>query len=280
MRTVVFAALLAVPASAETAAVLSSQSKPYREALEGLREALGPDAPPALAGLDNDAAAETVVAFGAKAAQIKYKNASTLIVAMAPGYMLSGHEAVCTVVVSAMPAPARMVAAMRRLQPGLKRIWVPWVSPALGPYLKSFVKAGLASGIAVETDRMEKAEGLPDRLRAADFESAAILLPPDPLLISESTFAMLKQAARTKKIPLYAPFANLVAEGATASLGSTFHEMGRVAGSVVGLAKEKERCGTTVYPERLSIRVSLSGSAAAGLSGDPAFYDGFAETTP
>lgn len=280
MRALLLAALLAGPASAETAAVLSSESKPYREALEGLREALGPDSPPTLSAIDEDAAADTVVAFGAKAALARRSGARTLIVALAPAYAPSRQEAACVVVISAMPAPEALVAALRRLQPGLPRIWVPWVSPPFESYMKNLVKAGLASGVIVEAVRLGKTEDLPSQLRAADMEMTAILVPPDPELVSRSTFDMLKQAANAQAVPIYAPFSSLVAEGATASIGVSFREMGRAAGTAARTAADGLRCGTMSYPERVEIRVSLSAALKADLKGDRAYYAGFAEVVP
>lgn len=280
MRALLLAALLAAPASAETSAVLSSESKPYREALEGMREALGPDAPPTLSAIDEDATADTVVAFGAKAALARRSGARTLIVALAPAYVPHRQEAACVVVISAMPAPEAMVAALLRLQPELPRIWVPWVSPPFESYMKALVKAGLASGVIIKAVRLEKTEDLPAQLRAADMEMTAILVPPDPELVNRSTFDMLKQAARAHNAPIYAPFPNLVSEGATASIGVSFREMGRAAGAAARTAAAGLGCGSMSYPGRVEIRVSLSAALKADLKGDRAYYAGFAEVVP
>lgn len=256
MRVLLLVLLLAGPASAETATVLSSDSKPYRDAFEGLREALGPDAPPRTYPLDADPSVDAVVAFGAKAALAKRGNAYTLIVALAPGYVPTGREADCVVTIAAMPAPAAMIANLRSLQKNLTNIWVPWISPAFSTYMDSLKKIGLASGITVAAVRLGKAEELPTQLRAMTNEVGAILVPPDPELISRSTFEMIKQASFAKKLPLYAPFPNLVAEGATASIGVTFREMGHSAGTAALAAKGNTHCGSTVYPERTEVRIS------------------------
>ena len=260
--------------------MLSSESKPYREALTGLRETLGPDENLSILTAGEDAAGETVVAFGAKAAASKHSSARTLIVALAPAYTSDKRDEACVLVISAMPAPEAMVVALRRLQPKLSRIWVPWISPSFGPYLNDLVKAGRAAGIAVEATRLAKSEELPTRLRAREAEPTAILVPPDPELISRNNFDILKQAARAKKLPLYAPFPSLVAEGATASIGLTFYEMGRAAGIAALKPRGSQSCGATSYPERLSIMVSLSAAAESGLPNDPGHFAGHAETVP
>ena len=221
-----------------------------------------------------------MVAFGAKAAGASNGNARRLIVALAPAYAPNNQEASCVIAISAMPAPEAVVAALRRLQPKLARIWIPWISSSFDSYMKGLVKAGLSSDVLVDAVRLGNAEELPAQLRAADMELAAILMPPDPELISRNTFDMLKQAARSKNVPIYAPFSNLVSEGATASIGSSFREMGRAAGAAARAAKDGPRCGATVYPERVEIRVSLSAALKADLNGDRAFYAAFAEVVP
>jgi hypothetical protein len=280
MRAIILAALCAAPASADTTAVLSSESRPYRDALEGMREALGSEEALTLRAAGEDSSADTVVAFGAKAAGAEHPQARTLIVALAPAYAPSGRETACTVVISVMPAPDAAVATLRRLQPNLTRLWVPWISPSFEPYMAGLVASAKASGIAVESARLGKTEELPARLRAREKEPTAILVPPDPEFVNRTTFGILKQVSRAGKTPLYAPFSSMISEGATASIGVTFHEMGRAAGLAARRAKDGLPCDATTYPERTDIRVSLSAAAEAGLPGDRAYYAAFAETEP
>jgi ABC-type uncharacterized transport system substrate-binding protein len=179
-----------------------------------------------------------------------------------------------------MPSADALIAALLRLQPGLTRVWVPWVSLSFASYMDGLVKAGKIKGLTVDSVHLKKTADLPSRLREATDGLTAILLPPDPELISRSTFEMLKQTARARKIPLYAPFQNLVAEGATASIGVSFRAMGQAAGAAARRRGENEHCDATLYPNRVDVRVSVSAALESGLTGERAVYGAFAEVVP
>ena len=107
----------------------------------------------------------------------------------------------------------------------------------------------------------------PIALFALSFAEASFFpIPPDPLLIDAQSFAVLREFARANDVPLYAPTAGFVAEGAVASVAVSFAQIGRRAASLVGQVLAGEEVPANVYPEETEISINLEAAAATGLS--------------
>jgi len=255
----------AAPAQ-EVVAVLSSDLTPYREALAGFESAFGEPVPsfnvaagePHITG-----ATRVVVAFGGKAALRSYPGSARLVYCMAPATVVEGDAVVH---VHMVPPPAALVARLRQIQPGMKRLLVLWASPALRPYLQAVAEAAKPVGFELVLESVRTPDEIPSRLRSAMQRHVdAIWLAHDPLLVNTMMFSMLKEFSWENDVPLYAPNAGLVTEGAVASVSVSFREIGRTAAVV---AREILARGTSereVYPSQNEVAINLSAATQAGL---------------
>lgn len=214
-------------------AVLSSNSGAYDEALAAFTAAYGSTVPvydiergrPNL-GPDT----RVVVTFGGKAATARWPDQAALIYAAAPGTEIPPRRrSGITVPIGMVPAPRALLARLRSLQPGLRRLAVLCSGQTMAEFYRSLQSEGAKLGVAVRIERLSPDE-LPDRLRALDGRMDAVWLPPDPLFITEDSFTTLRIFSQMQRIPLYAPTSGLVARGATASVGYDLRAMGTWAG--------------------------------------------------
>jgi hypothetical protein len=253
----------------ETLAVLSSEAIPYREALEGFREALG--RPISTARMTEGAPKITpeirvVVAFGGKAAQESYPDRVSLIYCLAPGTKLEVRNRQGSVIeVKMLPRAGAILSKLKEVQPGLKRLAVFSSSKTPEEDLQEMREAAPSSGIEVFSEKLNNAEELPGRLRAVFGKADGILLLPDPLLINANSLSIFKEFSWSSRIPFYVPTAGLVEHGAVASVSSTFREIGHAAGSAARRVLEGGAANKTVYPEKVDLVLNMKAAASVGL---------------
>lgn len=261
----------AAPAPAqEIVAVLSSDLAPFREALSGMEEELG-TAVRAVVLQDGTAfgreSATLFVSFGSKAAIQEYPPSSTLVYCMAPGLLDEGiPHAGRKIKVQMSPPASTIVGRIRELQPGLRRLGVVWNSAAIGEEIEEGRQTSRLLHIELVEMRPERPGDLPRALRESGRHLDAIWLPPDPLLVSEATFAVLRDYSRGNGVPFYAPTAGLVDKGATAAVVSDFREVGRTAGRVVRDVRSGADVPAHVHPRTNRIHLNQDAATAAGLS--------------
>ena len=255
------------------AAVLSSGSGYYKEVLAGFEKELGRPADKVFTAENADkvpAATGVVAAFGARAVIQAYPDGATLIY-WAPGLDDAevAHEG-AVIKVSPLPRPENLLLKLKELQPGLKELRGFFVSGAYTLYAEKMKKAAAVQGMVFRADRLRGAQDLPGRLRAMKPKPDAIWLAPDPELINAMSFVTLKDYSLDNGVPLYAPSAGLVEQGATASVGADFAEIGRMAAVAAVKADAGESGQDEVYPEVMETSVNLTAAAKTGLvfSGD------------
>lgn len=241
--------------AAELAAVVSSGSGPYAEALEAFRAALSipydlydassPDFTP-----PEDVT--HIVAFGARAAAVGYPPGTHIVYALAPvnGRGRGWHE------ISMLPPPAEAIAAYKGLQPGLKRLAVFWAVYPGEPYLDELHKAGEKAGITVIPVKLKGPDSFPERLRRLMGKMDAFWLMPDPVLINKNSLMVLAGFSCANSIPFYAPTYALVRNGATASFSSDFSESGTAAAKAIANIYKGEEQPQITYPEKPLLRVN------------------------
>ena len=255
--------------SQELVAVLSADLAPYREAFEGLQEALGRSvaAIPVTEGAPRiSPETRVVVAFGGKAAQWRYPDRIVLIYAMAPGTELGLRDRQgFSIEVDILPRAAAILGKLKEMQPTLKRLAVLWSSKSAEAYLNEIRRASESIGIEIFSERLNRPGDLPDRLRSLFGKIDAFWLLPDPILVNTQNFSILKEYSWSNGIPFYAPTAGFVQQGATASVSSSFREIGRAVGLAVRKALAGELVEGTVYPEKIEVAVSIKAAKAAGL---------------
>ena len=252
----------------EVVAVLSSELRPYLEAYDGFKETLAsPVAVVSLSAGEPRIGRKTrvVVAFGSKAAMQTYPDEVVLVYCMAPGAApRRDHNQGPFVHVNMLPEPGTLVAALGQIQPQMKRLAVLWALDSFAAYVAKMEEA--TAKLEIVGEQLREADELPERLRQlVGKEVDALWLPPDPLLINAQNFAMLREFSWANDVPLYAPTAGFVAEGAVASIAISFVQVGREAAAIVQAILEDGAIPQEVYPGNSEITLNLEAAASAGL---------------
>jgi hypothetical protein len=253
------------PPEREVAAVLSSASGPYQDAFAGFVKEFGgevasvrlPEAVPS---------ARVIVAFGAEAASRPYPASATLIACLAPGLGTRVSHRGAFVFVTMKPAPAKLLADLRRLQPGLGRLAVLSSGRDTARYVADLRRAGAALGVEIVAPRVLEPGGVPRALRALSAARAdALWLAPDPGLATPENFQTIKQFSWDNSLPFYAPTRGLAAAGAAAAAAVSPGEEGRLAAELAKRALAGEALPDLVYPARTEITVNPRSARKAGL---------------
>jgi ABC-type uncharacterized transport system substrate-binding protein len=251
--------------AASVVAVLSSETGPYREALAGFQDGLGASVKTFVLSREKPDIPRTtkvVVAFGAKAALGSYPNQATLIYALAPG---AERSAQTTIVVRMEPNATQLLSNLKKVHPDLKRLGILWRSPQLTDYIEELRQAGSSSDVAIEGVFLGDNSDIPDQLRRFYGKIDAIWLPPDPLLLNADSLSVFVGFALASRILLFVPTSGLVEQGAVASIGATFREMGRLAGLAAGKAVSGEAQANRIHPVRVEIVINKAVAAQIGL---------------
>jgi putative tryptophan/tyrosine transport system substrate-binding protein len=266
-------AVLAAGASGQSVrAVLSADSRPYQDMWEGFREELGRDAAVSVAGAPGSGdvgPARVVVTFGTGAALQEYPGSVKVIMAMAPsvegrrrGKGLAPHIAMT-------PDPRILLSNLRMLQPGLKRLALVWKSEFYGAqYLTLLRDAGKGAGVEITSVEIGDAADIPDQLRALYGRVDAIWMPPDALVMSESTFLVFRDYSLSNRIPLYVPIPSLADHGATASVGVSFRDLGRAAARRAKQALDGDEQTELSFAEPAETVLNLGSATKVGLAVD------------
>lgn len=258
-----------IASAQEVVAILSAEWGPYREAFEGFQEAFGRPVPsiPIMEGPPRiSLETRVVVAFGGKAAQWDYPDRVVLIYGVAPGTKLGLRDRKgLSIEVNILPRAATVLARLKEMQPGLKRLAVLWSSKSVEAYLQEIRKASESIGIDILSERLNGPSDLPDRLRNLFRKADAIWLLPDPVLVSAQNLSILKEYSWSNRIPFYAPTAGFVQQGATASVSSSFREVGRAAGLAAQEVLSGEWTLETIYPGKAEVTINVKAAEKAGL---------------
>lgn len=253
----------------EVLAVLSSDLSAYQEAHAAFAAVYGQGA-----GVRNlsdggfSVPPETllIVAFGRKAAERDYPSRVKLIACLAPGLPARWAGNRPAVVISMLPPPEKLVAALKGIQPGLKRLTVIWSSSAFEDYLGSLRQASGVTGIEIRSERLAAAAGLPDRLRGLIGKTDALWLAPDPQILTEQSFSVILNVARASGLPVYAAAPGLAERGAAAAVFLSFRESGRVAALAAREALMGGESGNPVPAVKITTVLNLTAAKKSGLN--------------
>jgi hypothetical protein len=259
----------------EVVAVLSSESSAYREALAGFEESYGHSVPVlnlSKGDIQLPNSARIFVAFGGRAASYSYPARSVLIYCLAPSVELArGTDENLRIKVRISPPPDILLAELKDIQPNLKRLTVFWIDSSLSKIFNDMEPVARTLGIELRSAHIDKAEDLPETLRSLKGKTDAMWFIPDPKLVTPNNFAMTKEFSLSNGIPFYVPVDSLVDKGATASVSSSFREMGRISGKLASqaLAGTLNNGTSRVYPEKVSLTLNLTIAAQQGLKVSP-----------
>ncbi|MCR4296153.1 MAG: hypothetical protein NUW21_11515 [Elusimicrobia bacterium] len=254
----------AMTVSAEgPAAVMSSDSPHYRQALAGFLEAWGSSVPVVAPGRSLPPEAWAFAAIGSKAAARRWPRDAVVVACLAPSVVSDPDDAVTRV--SLLPAPEALVARMRALVPNLWVLRIFWSSESSRVDTEALVWAGERQGLVVLSERVTPASRLPGYLRSLRGKADALWLMPDPALVTEENFAILREYAAAREIPLLAPTEGLAERGATATIAASYRAMGRAA----ALSLRARLAGRTepeiVYPRGATVTANGPAARAVGL---------------
>ena len=201
-----------------------------------------------------------MVAFGGKAAHHPYPQASNIIYCLAPGVYVKAPPQGKAVKVSLLPDFALIFAKLKQIQPGLKRLRVFWMLADYSRHTGAIIAEGERQGIQITALQVASMEELPALLRRAIGETDALWIPPDPVLVTAENLRILKEFSWSNGIPFYGSTKGMAREGATASIGVSFREMGAAAAEAAARINSGESVPEIVFPVKLEI--ALNGSAA------------------
>ena len=262
----------ASPASgAGTAAVLSSGSAAYLEAFSAFQAAYGSAVPYYDLSKNKKElppGTRTVVAFGGKAANQPYPPGLNMVYCMAPGFFSKNTPAAGsrTIKISMVPEFRLLFEKLLAIQPGLKRLRVFWMVPDFETYTDAVKTEGARQGVEVTVVRAESANALPALLRQGLTKMDAFWIPPDPLIISPETLMILREFSWSNGVPFYGSTKGMTREGAAASVGISFAEMGKAAASATRLLEEGKAIPPMIFPEKVEVTLNSSAARKCGLS--------------
>lgn len=200
-----------------------------------------------------------IVALGIKAAQLPYPADKPLVIALAPGLPRESFadRSRPMVMVPMTPRAGKVAAALKRLQPELKRFTVLWTTDSADFSVSEMVSAAEELGLECDPVRIDSADDIPGALRALTGRTGAIWLPLDPALLTSENFGILNEYSRGNALPLYVSTEKLVRSGAPAGFSVSFANMGRTAGLAAnGLAAGRD-AAMFQYPEKMEIFIDL-----------------------
>lgn len=270
MRLLALALLLLLPAgpacaAASVIAVLSSDLGAYSEALRGFEAGFGEKVPVSVMGkgVTVPPGTKVVAAFGGRAASRPYPKGTFVVSCLAPS--LPGEPEEGGTRVRMVPPPEKLLGGIRDAQPAARALAVLWANAGFDEYALALKKAGPKFGLEIVRVDLSDADELPARLRALRGEVDALWLAPDPELINERSFAILRQFSRSTRLPLYVPTAELVKEGATGAVAVSFFEAGKAAGLAAKRALAGEELPPRIYADRVELVFDSQEAAREGL---------------
>lgn len=251
------------------AAVLSSPGGAYLEAFAAFQAAYGaevrhhdiskkdPELPPGV---------RTVAAFGNKAAGYSYPAGLNMVYCLSPGFFVKNVPAGGRAVkISMIPQFGLLLPKLKLIQPGLKRLRIFWTAPVYELYADLIQKESRDSDIVVELVRVKDPEALPGLLRQSMGKMDAFWLPPDPLLVTRESLMIFREFSWANAIPFYASVKGMVQEGAVASIGVSFKEIGRTAARAALRLEAGEDLPWVVFAGNPEITLNAAAAKKCGI---------------
>lgn len=267
--------LFAAPARAAAGgamAVLSSDTGAYMEAFTAFQASYGaevpfvniadhrPEVPPGTS---------VIVAFGGKAANYAYPAGIPVVYCMAPGLFMPSSPGTRTVKVMLVPEFGVMFSELKAIQPAIKRLRVFWSTPSFARYQEAVTAEGLRNGVEVTTVRVTDVEDMPSLLRKSYPMMDAFWVPPDPMLVTPENLMIMKEFSWGNGIPFYGSTKGMTREGAAASIGASFRDMGETAALAAARLAAGEPVPDTLSPEKFELTLNASAARRCGLKFPP-----------
>ncbi|HXT00014.1 MAG TPA: hypothetical protein VN915_05030 [Elusimicrobiota bacterium] len=253
MRLVLLAAVLIVAAAsarAEDVVVVApeSPSGPYREALQGVCDALGSCPAVLAAGDEVPPGVRVVIALGGRAARQPYSARTALVTALSPGFEARsrpGSGAVARVRMTF--SPENFARRLLLLKPGARSAALLWSEPASRRFSEAVREAGKRLGLAVTTVEVSEPGAVPKLLR--DLSPVdSLWLAPDSALVTPMVFDAACEYARSAGVSFFAPAPALAERCGLAGLAPDFRSAGLRAGAAAREALAGSVPDVDAYP--------------------------------
>jgi hypothetical protein len=261
------ALLLTVPLrSSGVVAVLSADSGPYQEALDGLKAVLGSVPSATLPALPDMAGVKVIVTFGSDAALKEYPSSAALVAALLPDPSLElAHQGSVTRV-GMPPSPEVLMAKIKAFYPGLDAMAVFNPKGAYSSYIGQLKAAAAAAGVSLHSKDVAGMADLGVQMPGLKGAVQALWVPPDPLFMNRSTFGILTAFCQGGGIAFFAPVAGLAKAGAFAGVAPSFKQVGRAAALAAQAYATGSSPGAWVYPDKVETMANQSVAGALGLA--------------
>lgn len=255
-------------AAGNTAAVLSSAGGAYLEAFSSFQAAYGESVPYYDLSKEKPVlppGTVTIVTFGGRAASYPWPQGSNVVYVMAAGLFIKAPPRGKAVEIRLLPEFHIIFNKLKLIQPGLKRLRILWMAPYYARYVEPFRTEGEKQGIQVTALRVASMEDLPALLRQALGETDALWIPPDPLLVTTENLMILKEFSWANGLPFYGSTKGMTREGAAASIGVSFREMGAAAARAAARLNSGEDVQELLFPEKPEITLNAAAAKKCGL---------------
>lgn len=268
-------AMLAVPlAAADVVAVLSGDSAPYKDALEGLKSVVGSVEAATLPALPDLGGAKVVVTFGGEAALKSYPSSVAMVSALLPDPKLKPKHAGKLTRVGIPPDADSLASKIKSMQSGTLAVLEPGsYSEYVGDLKAAAGRIGLGTNIKKVSDVGDLAVKLP----GLKDNAKSLWIPPDPLFMNPKTFGLISGFCKASGIALIAPVPGLARAGALAGIAPSFRQQGEAAGNAAKAYLGGGDPGAWVYSSKTEFVVNKSVAAALGLPGAAAKADSTVE---
>ena len=256
-------------AGPEVTVVLTSNSGPYKEALGGFQKAFG--APISVFALSDGvptipSGTRIIVAIGGKAALTHYPSWPLLIYCLAPGTQVKPEEHPGRRLnIHSDPSVYLSVAKFKELQPSLKRIALIWAGDSIQDIIDQTNDIARRLNVEIVSNRVRNSGDLPDVLRSLKGKVDALWLPADAMIVSPQNVATMKEFSLANGIPFYVPSAVMVAQGATASVSTTFADIGALTAQMTQKAMHGTLDTDHVFPENIHVAINSTSSKICNL---------------
>lgn len=271
MKTLMLKALvLAVLATgtakaADVVAVLSGDSGPYKEALEGLKAVVGTVEAVTLPNAPKLDGAKVVVTFGSEAALKKYPDSVALVAALMPDPKILPKHGGSVTRVGLVAAPGVLAAKIKSLQGAAATLAVLDPAGAYGDYIAALKAVAPNAGLAISVKKVDSLSDLATKLPGLKGSAQALWMPPDPLFMNPKTFSLIAQFCRGAGIGMYAPMASLAKLGSLAGISPSFKAQGRAAGLAAQAYAGGGQAEAWVYADKVDFTANKTVAAELGV---------------
>lgn len=241
--------LLTAPQSAiaqQTAcAVLSSDIKPYHEAMTGFKQAFRGEVEEMILGDDPDRAGEiadkisrsqcaVIVAMGSNALKFVKLRAAEKPIVFAMTLSPAATELAARNITGVFldPSPKATLAAIKKVLPAANKVGVLYSRSASGDYLDDARRASAGLGITIVTAQAGTVGDAVRQIPTLMTQCDVMLMIPDSVTASQGAFEAMLSASLKGNVPIFALSQKHVSEGALAALASDYTENGKQAAEI------------------------------------------------